>query len=205
VPADEEWPVHAGDRLSVGPLEFLVQFREKQLAQKDAEEWALKTLDQDAQREVEEFEEPMDQSVPHTGRAPANAAAAAASILDRLQLQRGIVRGPLRVSENAGITVIRFNDTHLVDESEITFINREILDNISQSRMRVLLDFKNVRRLSSHAAEMIRDVYRHVNTQRGSMALCRVRPEIRGILETLGLFHLLPYFGDRKSALAAKW
>src|SRR5262249_1377133 len=29
VPAGDEWPVHTGDRLSVGPLEFMIQFREK--------------------------------------------------------------------------------------------------------------------------------------------------------------------------------
>src|SRR6266478_5369157 len=175
IPPAEEWPAHAGDRLTVGPLEFMIQFREKQLAQKDTEEWALKALDQDSQREVEDFAEPSDDALPHVARAPATAAAAAASILDKLQLQRGIVKGRLRVSENAGVTVIRFNDTHLVDESEIAFVEREILGSIGQPHMRVLLDFKNVRRMSSHAAEMIHDVSRRVRGQNGTIALCRVR------------------------------
>src|SRR5262249_18759617 len=157
VPAGDEWPVHTGDRLSVGPLEFMIQFREKQLAQKDSEEWARKALDQDSQREVEDFTDQLDDPLPHATHAPATAAAAAASILDKLQLQRGIVRGRLRVSENSGVTVIRFNDTHLVDESEIAFLQREIFSSIGHPRMRVLLDFKNVRRMSSHAAEMIHD------------------------------------------------
>src|SRR5437773_10566492 len=30
VPAETEWPLHACDRLVVGPLEFLVQFHERQ-------------------------------------------------------------------------------------------------------------------------------------------------------------------------------
>src|SRR5262249_46203456 len=186
-------------------LELLMQFREKQLAQKDTEEWALKALDQDSQREVEEFTDQMEAPLPRAAGAPATAAAAAASILDKLQLQRGIVRGRLRVSENSGVTVIRFNDTHLVDESEITFLQREIFGSINHPRTRVLLDFKNVRRMSSHAAEMIHDVSRRVRAQNGTVALCRVRQEIRGILETLGVFHVMRYFDDRKSALAGEW
>src|ERR1043165_6849566 len=45
MPPGEEWPLHAGDRLSVGPLEFLIQFNEEALSGKDLEEWALKCLD----------------------------------------------------------------------------------------------------------------------------------------------------------------
>src|SRR5262249_41637360 len=46
MPQNAEWPLHAGDRLAVGPLEFMIQFREKPLSQCDLEEWALKCLDQ---------------------------------------------------------------------------------------------------------------------------------------------------------------
>src|SRR5687767_8903758 len=35
-----EWPVHGGDRLEVGSLEFIIQFHERALSQKDLEEWA---------------------------------------------------------------------------------------------------------------------------------------------------------------------
>src|SRR6516162_3876116 len=48
LPNNGEWPLHAGDRIKVGPLEFVIQFREKPLSQRDLEEWALKCLD-DAQ------------------------------------------------------------------------------------------------------------------------------------------------------------
>src|SRR6267378_133355 len=41
VPPGDEWPLHAGDRLEIGPLEFVVQFRERALSQRDLEEWAL--------------------------------------------------------------------------------------------------------------------------------------------------------------------
>src|SRR5688572_19627226 len=41
MPENAEWPLHAGDKIKVGPLEFVIQFREKPLSQRDLEEWAL--------------------------------------------------------------------------------------------------------------------------------------------------------------------
>ena len=34
VPTAEEWPLHAGDMIEVGPLEFMIQFSEKALSQR---------------------------------------------------------------------------------------------------------------------------------------------------------------------------
>src|SRR3954465_3053712 len=45
MPPSEEWPLHAGDRIGVGSLEFLVQLQEHALSGKDLEEWALRCLD----------------------------------------------------------------------------------------------------------------------------------------------------------------
>lgn len=203
VPPGEEWPIHNGNRLVVGPLEFLVQFREKQHHQHDTEDWALRTLDQDSERVVREFAE--EDSSPHGPRAPATAAQAAASILDKLQLQRGVVKGRMRISETEGVTLIRFDDTHLVEQAELNLIRRELVAAINRPRMRVLLDFKNVVRMSSHAAEMVVEVAGHVRKQSGSLALCRVRHELRDIFQTLGLFQSVRYFDDKKQALAGRW
>src|SRR4051812_49129535 len=40
IPPGEEWPLHAGDCIGVGNLEFIIQYREKPLSQRDLEEWA---------------------------------------------------------------------------------------------------------------------------------------------------------------------
>ena len=45
-----EWPLHPRDMLEVGPLKFMVQYREKVLSQRDLEEWALSCLDQNVDR-----------------------------------------------------------------------------------------------------------------------------------------------------------
>src|SRR5205807_4558420 len=35
VPNGEEWPLHAGDRIEVGSLEFMIQFSERALSKRD--------------------------------------------------------------------------------------------------------------------------------------------------------------------------
>ncbi|MGE3807746.1 MAG: STAS domain-containing protein [Gemmataceae bacterium] len=205
VPANSEWPLHAGDRLVVGPLEFNIQFQEKQLNQRDLEEWALKSLDVEAKREKREIEEddPFEPGV--KGHSSANAASAAGAILDRLAAMRGQVKGRLRVSREGDITVLRFNDVYLVEEAEIAFIKKELIDNLGRQGMRVLLDFKNVKRLSSVGAEMVQEVFRRIRAQAGSLAMCRLNPDLHMAFQTLGILDSIKLFNNKDEACAAKW
>src|SRR5438105_7961820 len=51
IPPGQEWPPHKGDRVTLGTLEFLIQFREQSLAKKDLEEWAVHCLDEQIEHE----------------------------------------------------------------------------------------------------------------------------------------------------------
>jgi anti-anti-sigma regulatory factor len=211
MPPGEEWPIHAGDHIALGPLEFVFQFHERQLSQKDAEEWALKSLDKEAARKGGDGEaEPEDD--PDSGLIPApappeNASSAAASLLDKLTAQRGVVKGRLRVTDSGNIKILRFNDTFLVEEAEITYIKKELLQNLEgrSGPKRYLLDFKNVARMSSVAGEMLKEVRRRVYSLGGSLALCRVRPELQLILETIGFIPEIKHFKSKDEALEERW
>ncbi len=194
IPPGVEWPLHAGDRIALGPLEFMIQYREKPLSQRDLEEWAARCLDADETKETEEDE----------FRPPTNASEAAQSIIDQLSAQRGLIRGRLRVGIDRGVTTVRFNDRHLVEEAEIALIKRELCDNLQKPNLRVLLDLKNVRRLSTAAVVMLTDVNRWLRHKGSTMAMCRVRRELQEILGVLEVENI-PNFGDKKTALAAKW
>jgi anti-anti-sigma regulatory factor len=203
LPPGEEWPLHAGDRLALGPLEFLVQFREKPLSQRDLEEWALKCLDVDRTNPYKEQDE--DDPFCQENRPSVNASDAAASIIDRLSLRRGLVKGRLRIGFDSGITVVRFNDLYLVEESEIALVKKEIQDNLTRPNLKVLFDCKNVRRLSSAGAEMLLDLHGWLGNRGCGMALCRVRPDLHAILHTLGVFEKVKHFADKKVALEGRW
>jgi anti-anti-sigma regulatory factor len=200
VPRGEEWACHAGDHIGVGPLEFVLQFREKPLSQRDLEEWALRCLDKDAEQSIYEDEELL--GVRQHLDTPAQAAA---SILEMLQAKRGIVQGRLRIGRDGKITHIRFSDRYLVDEAEISLVKKELYENLSKGSLRVLLDFKNVKRMSTVAVQMVDELSSWLKPWGSTLALCRVRPELQGILPQLNLHNTIPHFADKKAALAAKW
>lgn len=200
----EEWPLHGGDRLSIGPLEFVIQLREKPLSQKDAEEWALKCLDQDAKKEERELPEE-DITAYGLPRKTATAAQAASAILDQLQAMRGIIKGRLRIAEIKDVTVVRFNDPYLVDPAEISLIKSELLTNLNRYNLRVLLDFKNVYRMSTLAMSMIRDVALKLRSQACSLAICRVRSDLLKMLEALDALKNVPVYRDKKTPLSERW
>jgi hypothetical protein len=194
-----EWPTHAGDRLEVGPLEFMIQFREKPLSQRDLEEWAAKCLDDTTDRDL--FDEDADAFHQTT-----NASDAAASIIDKLQAQRGLVMGRLRIGRDLGVTTVRFNDRHLIDEGEIAMIRKELCDHLGRPNLRILLDCKNVTRMSTGAVKMIGEFYRWLRPWGSTMALCRVRNELQGIMREVDPeLAKLRVFRDKKSPLAERW
>jgi Inner membrane component of T3SS, cytoplasmic domain len=196
ITAGAEWPLHPGDRITVGPLEFLVQFREQPLAKKDLEEWAIGCLE--AQKEVEDEDEDFISDKYKT------ASSAAQSIFNKLNAMKGEVKGRFRVSEDHGITVIRFNDSMLVEESEIDFIKKELCDNLNKPNLRVLLDLKNIRRLSSKAVVMLADVNRWLLARGNAMAVCRIRPDLESAMTILRVENIT-VFKDRSSALTSRW
>lgn len=197
VPPGEECPLHAGDRIEIGPLEFMIQFHEKPLSQRDLEEWAAKCLDVTEEQEL--FDEDADDFHKQT-----TAASAAASIIDKLQAQRGLVMGRLRIGRDQGVTTVRFNDRQLVDESEVALVKKELCHYLGKPNLRVLLDFKNVRRLSTVGVQMIGDFYTWLRPWGSTMALCRVRGDLQAILATMELSKI-PLYKDKHEAIAQRW
>lgn len=204
VPPGEERPLHAGDRIAISKAEFVIQFQEKALSQRDLEEWALRCLDVDNERESREADEEEDQFL---SQRFIDASQAAATMFDRLQDMRGVIKGRLRVSHELGATVIRFNDVNLVDESELALVKREVFDNVStRANQRILLDFKNVRRMSSAAVEMLVELHKAFRNRGCTLALCRLRPDLRqNILDTLSVLAPVPYYKDKRAALSERW
>jgi anti-anti-sigma regulatory factor len=196
IPTGGEWPLHSGDRVMVGPLEFLIKFRENALSQKDLEEWAMRSLD--VQKGVEDDNDEFLSSKYKT------ASSAAQSIFNKLNAIKGEITGRLRIGAEKDVTVIRFNDSMLVDESEIALIKKELCDNLNKPNQRVLMDLKNVRRLSSSAVIMLADFYRWLNPWGSTLAFCRVRPELESAMSMLRIENV-PIFKDKRTALTSKW
>jgi hypothetical protein len=204
LPPGEEWPLHRGDRLEMGPCEFMLQFQERQLSRRDLEEWALRSLDQNYEREREK-EMLWDVEPEPRPDKPVTPAQAAAAILEKLQAHRGEIRGRMRISREGSVTVACINDVFLVEAAEIGLINKELRENLGKPNLRVLLDFKNIKRMSTVAVKMIDEVCSWLKPWGSTVAMCRIRPEIEGIMKDLALRNQIPVFPDKRSALAARW
>ncbi len=203
MPPSEEWPLHKGDNVAVGPLEFRINFHEKQLSQRDLEEWALKQLDEDMGPKasaLEELEAANKAAYDHD-----DAASVANAIIGRLNAQKGVLRGRLRISQEAAITLVRIQDVYLVDDAELVHLKKELHDNLNHPNLRVLLDFKNVRRMSTAAAEMLAEMVQWLRRFGSTLAMCRLRPELQTMMQGMQSLYSFRLFPDKETALAQKW
>lgn len=204
LPGSEEWPLHKGDTVAAGPLEFRISFSEKQLSQRDLEEWALKTLDEDHGPRQSAFDE-IDQAMSAAGREYNQAADAAAAMLNKASAMRGVVRGRLRIARDGTVTVVRINDVYLVEAAELAHLKKEFQENLNGRNLRVLLDLKNVRRMSAAAVTLFADLSHWLRQQGGTLALCRARPELASLMGDLQKLFNLRVYPDKERAVAAKW
>ncbi len=203
MPASEEWPLHKGDKIAVGPLSFMINFREKQLNQRDLEEWALKQLDEDTGPKVSALEE-----IEAVNRAQVDRedpAAVAGAIISRLNAQKGVVRGRLRIAQEGTLTVVRLHDVFLVDDAELVHLRKELHDNLGHPNLRVLLDFKNVRRMSTAAAELFAEMVRWLRRFGSTLAMCRLRPELRRMMDGMESLYGFRLFTDKDAARKQRW
>lgn len=197
-----EWALHSGDFIEAGPLKFMVQYREKALSQRDLEEWALSCLDQ-----AEERKSAMDQlerSELHSDEF-LDASSAASAILDRLTALKGVVKGRLRISREENLTIVRVNDVYLVDEAELALINRELHDNLNRNNLKILLDMKNVKRMSSAAVEMFANLKVWLRPFNSKLAFCRLKSEFVDMFGTYPATQGLPIFESKEKAFSSKW
>jgi anti-anti-sigma regulatory factor len=201
-----EWPLHSRDVLEVGPLKFMVQYREKALSQRDLEEWAHSCLDQNTERKLEfDRRGPEQLESQFHSEEYEQAASAAAAILDGLNAQRGVVKGRLRISREGGISVARITDVFLVEDSELALIKHELHENLATPNQRVLIDMKNVKRMSSQAAEMFAELRTWLRAKGSRMAFCRLKNDFAHMFQVYPSTRDVPMFAEKPKALAAKW
>ena len=116
-----------------------------------------------------------------------------------------MVKGRLRISREGAITIVRVNDIYLVEDAELALIDHELHEHLNAAHLRVLIDMKNVKRMSSQAAEMFANLPRLAAPKGSRLAFCRLRPEFEHMLRSYPVTQDLPTFGDKPKALTAKW
>ena len=101
------------------------------------------------------------------------------------------------VEEINDVTVVRFLDNKILDETNIAQIGERLFRLVdNDGKKKLLLDFANVEYLSSAALGKLITLDKKMKAQAGRMRLCNIRP---GIYEVFAITRLNKVFDIRDS------
>lgn len=110
----------------------------------------------------------------------------------------------LEVAEVGDVTVIRFKDRKILDESNIQEMGQELFSLVEDDkRDKLLLNFTAVDFLSSAALGKLITLDKKVKANSGTLKLCNIRPEIYEVFAITKLNKLFDIRDDEAAALAA--
>jgi anti-anti-sigma factor len=109
----------------------------------------------------------------------------------------------LVVQEQGGVAVVGFRDNAILDMIAIRQIGEELGALLeSAGRARVVLDFGNVRFLSSQALGMLLTLRRKADAAGAQVVLSQLRPELFRVFKITNLDKMFAFFDDNAQALA---
>jgi anti-sigma B factor antagonist len=107
------------------------------------------------------------------------------------------------VEEVNGVTVAKFTDKKILDESNIQIIGNQLFSLIDDDhRKKVVLDFANVEYLSSAALGKLITLDKKVKADKGELRLCTIRKDILEVFKITRLDKLFKIFDTREKALS---
>jgi anti-sigma B factor antagonist len=110
----------------------------------------------------------------------------------------------LFVEESDGATVVTFSDTDILDSLVVKEIQDELLNLVEElSRRKLVLDFADVRMLSSSMLGVLIRVHHRIVAARGRLALCKIADPIAEVFRITNLDKVFQIFRNREQALAA--
>ena len=106
------------------------------------------------------------------------------------------------VEEVNGVTVARFTDKKILDESNIQIIGNQLFSLVDDDhRKKLVLDFSNVEYLSSAALGKLITLDKKVKAATGELRLCSIRKDILEVFKITRLDKLFKIKENRDKAL----
>lgn len=110
----------------------------------------------------------------------------------------------LEVSQVGDVTVAKFVDRKILEESNIQELGQELFQLVEEEkREKLILNFAIVDFLSSAALGKLITLDKKVKAHSGKMKLCNIRPEIYEVFAITKLNKLFDIKADEAEALAA--
>ena len=112
------------------------------------------------------------------------------------------VSRPLRVGQVGAVTVVRFTTPEVLHADVIDSVGEALSALVEdEGRRRLVLDFADVRRVSSSLLGRLVALHRRLLALEGRMALCNLVPDVRRVFDLCQLPRLLHLCPDQPSAL----
>lgn len=108
----------------------------------------------------------------------------------------------LDIDEVNDVTIARFTDKKILDESNIQIIGNQLFALVDEDhRQKIVLDFTNVEYLSSAALGKLITMDKKVKAAGGKLRLCAIRSDIQEVFKITRLDKLFTIKEDREKAV----
>jgi anti-anti-sigma factor len=100
------------------------------------------------------------------------------------------------------VTVVNFSDSSILDTLQVQQIGEELYELIDDRATRkMILDFSNVKFLSSSALGVLITVRKKADEIKGKVVLCGMKPDLRKIFKITNLEKLFDFYDNEEKAL----
>jgi anti-sigma B factor antagonist len=108
----------------------------------------------------------------------------------------------LDIEDVNGVTIARFTDKKILDESNIQIIGNQLFNLVDEDhRQKIILDFTNVEYLSSAALGKLITMDKKVKAAGGKLRLCSIRSDIKEVFKITRLDKLFQILDNRDKAI----
>ena len=110
----------------------------------------------------------------------------------------------LVISQIQGVTIVSFRDVSILDGRAVEQIGEELYVLIDeQARRKVLLDFRQVKFLSSTMLGILIAMHKKALTIKGKVVICGLRPKLYEVFKMMKLHKVLQFADNEEEAMKA--
>jgi anti-sigma B factor antagonist len=112
------------------------------------------------------------------------------------------IKPKISVEYSADATIVTFAESKILEEEDIRGLQESIMSVIGQGgRINLILDFRNVRFLSSAVLGLLIRISKKVYEQDGQLRLCNIGSKIQEIFKITRLTKIFDMYEDLESAI----
>lgn len=113
------------------------------------------------------------------------------------------IKPSISVEYSEYATIITFTADKILEQKEILSLGESIMAVVEQADgINLILDFINVKYLSSTVLGLLIRIFKRVNESRGNFRLCNIKPEILKIFKITRLTKVFDIYEDVEAAMA---